>query len=77
MRCEMKMSGAKGLGDPGAMRGAIISQLMYNATTVAIILNDEATWGDEYMCRKVKRREDGPGRTTQRRVLTSDQKPSS
>jgi hypothetical protein len=43
MRCEIKMRGAKGLGNPGATWGVIISQLMYSATTEAMILNEEAT----------------------------------
>lgn len=38
----MKIRGAKGFGDPGAIRGVSISQLMYNTTTAAIILNEEA-----------------------------------
>jgi hypothetical protein len=42
MRCEMKMSGVRGLGNPGATRGVIISQFIYNARTAAIILNEEA-----------------------------------
>lgn len=42
MGCEMNMSGAKGLGVPGATRGVMISQFMYNVTTVAMILNEEA-----------------------------------
>lgn len=43
MRCEMKMRGANGLGNPGEMRGVIISQLTYSATTEAMSLNEEAT----------------------------------
>lgn len=42
MRWEIKMREAKGLGDPGATRGVIISQLVYRATTEAMILNEEA-----------------------------------
>ena len=42
MRCEMKMRGANGLGNPGATRGVISSQLTYSAIIEAIILNEEA-----------------------------------
>lgn len=42
IRWEIKIRGAKGLGDPGATRGVIISQLVYRATTEAMILNEEA-----------------------------------
>ena len=42
IRCEMNMSGAKGLGNLGATRGVIISQFKYSARTAVIILKEEA-----------------------------------
>ena len=41
----MKISGVKGLGNPGATWGVISSQLMYSAITEAMILNEEAMPG--------------------------------
>jgi hypothetical protein len=78
MRWEIKMKGAKGLGDPGATRGVISSQL--------VIQRNDA--GDDFERRSYcegngeythKKRCEGcaHGFTTQRRVLTSDQNPAS